>query len=54
MKEGRGHDREALIAWLEYVAQYAIDWLDELRSADEDREDDELGDDDALPLARRA
>lgn len=33
----------SLRAWLEYVAQFAIDWLDELDAADEDREDDEGG-----------
>ncbi|WP_293377746.1 hypothetical protein [Phenylobacterium sp. SCN 70-31] len=34
-----------LRAWLEHVAQTAIDWLDDLDAADADREDDELGDD---------
>lgn len=34
---------EGLRAWLEYVAQTAIDWLDALDAADEDREDDEGG-----------
>jgi hypothetical protein len=33
--------RAALRAWLEYVAQTAIGWLDALDAADEDREDDE-------------
>lgn len=33
-----------LRAWLEYVAQTAIDMLDELDAAGEDLEDDELGD----------
>lgn len=37
-------EREAgLRAWLEYVAQMAIDWLDELDAATEDLEDDEGG-----------
>ena len=31
----------ALRAWLEYVAQTAIDLLDQLDAAAEDREDDE-------------
>lgn len=36
--------REAsLRAWLEYVAQFAIDWLDELDQAADDLEDDEGG-----------
>jgi hypothetical protein len=30
-----------LRAWLEYVAQTAIDWLDELDAADTEFEDDE-------------
>ena len=30
-----------LRAWLEYVAQTAIDWLDELDRLSEDLEDDE-------------
>lgn len=33
-----------LRAWLEYVAQTAIDMLDELDAAGDEREDDELGD----------
>jgi hypothetical protein len=33
----------ALRAWLEHVAQTAIDWLDALDAADDDREDDEGG-----------
>lgn len=37
-----------LRAWLEYVAQTAIDMLDALDAADADREDDELGDDQAV------
>lgn len=44
-------DVRALRAWLEYVIETAIDWLDELDAAETDLEDDELGDDDA---ARRA
>lgn len=35
-----GGGREALRAWLEYVAQTAIDWLDQMDRADEDLEDD--------------
>jgi hypothetical protein len=41
-------ERAKLRAWLEHVAQYAIDWLDELDADDVDLEDDELGDDAAL------
>jgi hypothetical protein len=41
-------DRARLRQWLEYVAQTAIDWLDELDAPFEDLEDDELGDDDTL------
>lgn len=37
----------ALRAWLEHVAQAAIDWLDDLDAAGAEREDDELGDDEA-------
>jgi|GEM_PF-2574331 len=40
-----------LRAWLESVAQMAIDWLDELDAASEDLEDDELGDDSCVPLS---
>lgn len=36
---------QRLRAWLEHVAQTAIDWLDQLDHAHEEREDDELGDD---------
>lgn len=32
-------------AWLAYVAETAIDWLDALDAQAEDLEDDELGDD---------
>lgn len=34
-------DRRALRRWLQYVAQTAIDWLDELDAAEADLEDDE-------------
>lgn len=34
-----------LRAWLEYVAQTAIDWLDDLDAAQADLEDDEREDD---------
>ncbi|HUO21695.1 MAG TPA: hypothetical protein VMU59_04200 [Caulobacteraceae bacterium] len=34
-----------LRAWLEYVAQTAIDWLDALDAQDADLEDDEREDD---------
>ena len=44
-------DVRALRAWLEYVIETAIDWLDELDAAETDLEDDELGDD---AVARRA
>lgn len=47
-----GGDRKALRAWLEYVASFAIDWLDELDAAGEDLEDDELGDDACAPRRR--
>ena len=43
--------RQALRAWLEYVAQMAIDMLDEMDAETEDLEDDELGDDDAQRAA---
>ncbi|MGC1305235.1 MAG: hypothetical protein WA840_22935 [Caulobacteraceae bacterium] len=33
--------RKRLRAWLEHVAQLAIDWLDELDAAEVDLEDDE-------------
>ena len=36
-----GGGRAQLRAWLEYVAQTAIDWLDLLDRASEDLEDDE-------------
>ena len=49
-----GGDRKALRAWLEYVAATAIDWLDALDAESEDLEDDELGDDAALPQRQRA
>jgi hypothetical protein len=39
-----GGARERLRTWLEYVAQYAIDWLDDLDAAGDELEDDELGD----------
>lgn len=32
---------DQLRAWLEFLAQYAIDWLDDLDAGAEDREDDE-------------
>lgn len=32
-----------LRAWLEYVAQSAIDWLDALDAAEAEREDDDGG-----------
>jgi hypothetical protein len=38
---GGGERPVQLRAWLEYVAQQAIDWLDELDAATEDLEDDE-------------
>lgn len=38
---GGGASDHRLRAWLEYVAQAAIDWLDALDAAGEDREDDE-------------
>jgi len=41
----RPADTAQLRAWLESVAQMAIDWLDELDASVEDLEDDELGDD---------
>ncbi len=37
----RVHPTPPLRAWLEYVAQAAIDWLDELDASAEDLEDDE-------------
>lgn len=40
-----------LRAWLEYVAQTAIDMLDDLDAPTEDLEDDELGDE---PEERKA
>lgn len=40
----RPDDRQRLRRWLEYVAQTAIDMLDELDAAEVDLEDDELGD----------
>lgn len=50
MDIGRGpHGTAELRAWLEYVAQTAIDWLDDLDAAAEDLEDDELGDDVCVP-----
>lgn len=36
-----GAEGGGLRAWLEYVAQTAIDWLDELDRQSEDLEDDE-------------
>jgi len=41
----RPDDRAQLRAWLEYVAQTAIDLLDDLDALTVDLEDDELGDD---------
>lgn len=41
----RGGGAPALRAWLEYVIETAIELLDGLDAAAEDREDDELGDD---------
>lgn len=38
-------DTRALRAWLEHVAQTAIDWLDALDAEGADREDDEREDD---------
>lgn len=38
---GGASEVRRLRAWLEYVAQAAIDWLDELDAASEDLEDDE-------------
>jgi len=43
-------DQRRLRAWLEYVAQTAIDLPDEMDAPGDDLEDDELGDD----AARRA
>ena len=40
-------EKARLRAWLEHVAQAAIDWLDELDALECDLEDDELGDDEA-------
>lgn len=39
-----GLERRRLRAWLEYVAQAAIDWLDELDAAGDDLEDDDRED----------
>lgn len=36
-----GGGDQSLRQWLEYVAQEAIDWLDELDAAAAEREDDE-------------
>jgi hypothetical protein len=44
-------DTARLRAWLEYVAEAAIDLLDELDAQGEDLEDDELGDDAARAAA---
>lgn len=41
----RGRGEAQLRAWLAYVAEAAIDWLDALDAATEDLEDDELGGD---------
>ena len=41
----RGGGERSLRAWLEYVAETAIGWLDELDAAAEDLEDDEREDD---------
>lgn len=38
-----GGGRRQLRAWLEYIAQSAIDWLDDLDAADAEREDDGEG-----------
>lgn len=40
---GGGLDEPALRAWLEHVAQSAIDWLDALDAGSEDLEDDRGG-----------
>lgn len=40
---------QRLRTWLEYVVETAIEMLDALDAGDADREDDELGDDDAMP-----
>jgi hypothetical protein len=37
-----GGGRNALREWLEYVAQTAVDWLDDLDAAGTDLEDDEV------------
>lgn len=47
--KARPATRAQLRQWLEYVAATAIDWLDELDAAEDELEDDELGDDAALP-----
>lgn len=43
-RRGGADERRKLRRWLEYVAQTAIDWLDELDAAEVDLEDDDLGD----------
>lgn len=50
-------ERARLRAWLEFVAQTAVDWLDELDALEAELEDDEreitTEDDDARPVERR-
>lgn len=41
MSPPRRESEQSLRAWLEHVAQTAIDWLDALDAAVEGREDDE-------------
>lgn len=48
-----GGGEPALRAWLEYVAEAAIDWLDALDAARAELEDDELGDDATIGEAMR-
>jgi len=50
-ERGGGHD--ALRAWLEYLAQTAIDWLDALDADDADREPDDREDDERESVRTR-
>lgn len=45
MMSHRPRDETRLRAWLEHVAQTAIDWLDQLDAAAEDLEDDGIDED---------
>lgn len=49
-----GGGKQALRAWLEYVAETAIEMLDQLDAETEDLEDDELGDDASVRPGRAA